>query len=146
NRAPRESRRTRGTALRCWSLRAPTSTRCAPVPARRSPRRVADESSARRSRSSAGDRRDDRDLLAALELRAQPVEEADVLFTDVDVDELAHALFVEQPVLDAWVLFLELLDGVADGARRFERDLFVAAGERAERGGDADGHGHDVCS
>ena len=41
--------------------------------------------------------------IAGLELGLEPVEEADVLLADVDVDEAAHALLVEQAIADAGV-------------------------------------------
>src|SRR5579883_2070926 len=66
--------------------------------------------------SSARDRRDDADLVAGLELRLEPVEEAHVLLAHVDVDEAPHALLVEEPLADARVALLEILDDLADGA------------------------------
>ena len=60
--------------------------------------------------SAARDRRHDGDLLAALELGAQTLEEADVLVADVEVDEAAHALLVEEAVAHAGVALLEIFD------------------------------------
>src|SRR5689334_17777396 len=90
--------------------------------------------------ASARDRRDDRDLLAALELGLQAFEEANVLLADVDVDEAAHALLVEEAVLDARVVLLEIVDQGGDGGAG-RLDLVVAAGEGAEGRGDTDGAG-----
>src|SRR4051794_17041853 len=86
--------------------------------------------------ASARDRRDDRDLLAALELGLEAFEEADVLFADVDVDEAPDALLVEQTVLDPGVVLLEIVNHRGDGGAG-RLDLVVAAREGAERGGDA---------
>src|SRR5512143_339961 len=75
--------------------------------------------------ASARDRRDDRDLLAALELGLEAVEEANVVFADVDVDEAADALLVEDAVLDARVLLLEIFNQGADGGARRLDLVFV---------------------
>ena len=69
---------------------------------------------------------------------AEAVEEADVLVADVEVDEAADALLVEEPVADAGVALLEILDDEGDGGA-VRLHLVGAAGEGAERGGDADG-------
>src|SRR5207237_2438507 len=84
----------------------------------------------------AGDGRDDADLVARLHLGREPLEEADVLFADVDVDEAADPLGVEEAVLDPRVTLLEIVDHLADrGAGR--GDLVGAAGQRPERRGDS---------
>src|SRR4051812_33073817 len=58
--------------------------------------------------SAAGDRREHDDLVPVAQLRLQAAEEADVLVVDVDVDEPAQVTVVEEPVLDAGVLGLEV--------------------------------------
>src|SRR5262249_18749272 len=62
------------------------------------------------------DGRHDRNGVARLELRLQPIEKANVLFADVDVDETAHALLVDEAVPDPGVLLLQVLDEVGDSA------------------------------
>ena len=59
----------------------------------------------------------------------EPLEEAHVLLADVDVDEPADPLRVEETVADAGVASLEVLDDLADGGAR-GGDLVLAAGER----------------
>lgn len=44
---------------------------------------------------SAGDRGNDAYLVSRLERRLEPIEKTNVLFADVNVDEAAHALFVQ---------------------------------------------------
>src|SRR4051812_23916042 len=87
--------------------------------------------------TAARDRRHDGDLLAALERRLEALQEADVLVADVDVDEAAHALLVEEAILHPGVLALQIGDDGADGGAG-GLHLVAAAGERAEGRGDAD--------
>src|SRR5690606_34782481 len=92
---------------------------------------------ARRS-STAGDGGHDAELVAGLDLRVQPVEEPDVLVAEIQVHEAAHALLVEQAILDAGVVLLERLDHGSDGFAG-RRDLLFSSGEATERSGDTNG-------
>src|SRR5437868_4629954 len=88
------------------------------------------------------DRGDDADLVACLQRGAKTVEEAHVLFAHIQVHEAANALVVHQAVLDAGVVLLQILDEGADGLTCCG-DLVLAAGEGAERCGDANLRCHD---
>src|SRR5207244_3331731 len=70
-----------------------------------------------KSRTSApGDRGDDREGLARLDGRVEPLEEADVLVGHEHVDEPAQlAAVVEQPLAEAGVGGVERLQDLADG-------------------------------
>src|SRR5262249_40365334 len=75
------------------------------------------------------------------ELRVEPVEEAYVLVTHVDVHETPYAFFVEQTIAHPRVGFLEVFEHIAHGgAGNFHRVL--TAGQRAERGWNANGDFH----
>ena len=58
----------------------------------------------------AGDGGQHDDLVAVAELGVQTAEEADVLVVDVDVDEPAQVAVLDQPVLDAGVVGLQVVD------------------------------------
>src|SRR4029077_1956573 len=89
----------------------------------------------------AGDRRDDRDLVAVLDGRVEVLEEADVFVVGEDVDEAPHlAAVVADALLDARELRLQVGDQRTDGGAA-GADLFLPLCELAERRRNADG-GH----
>src|SRR4029453_16212148 len=63
----------------------------------------------------ARDRRDDRDLVAVLELAPAPVQEAHVLLVHVDVDELPEVTrLVAEAVAEPGILAIQIVDQLAD--------------------------------
>src|SRR5262245_34700331 len=95
--------------------------------------------------AASGDGGDDRHLIAALQSGLLAVEEADVLFVDVDVDEASQLpRLVHQAVSQARELPFEVVDKGADGVGR-GLDLGVAPGDRAQRGRNANENGHPRC-
>src|SRR5580658_875236 len=66
--------------------------------------------------STARNGRDDAYLVPRLERRLQAVQKANVLLANVDVDEAAHAFFVEQTFPQTRVLALEVVDHLSHGA------------------------------
>src|SRR6478609_2039869 len=94
------------------------------------------------TRSASSDCREDDDLVAVLELGLEATDEADVLVVDVDVDEAAQVAVLEQAVLDAGVVGLEVVDqGGQAGALAVDRLLPVRVGAQDGRDPDLDGHG-----
>src|SRR5262245_62820330 len=78
-----------------------------------------------------GDGRDDRHLVAGLQRGLLAVEEADVLFVDVDVNEAPQLSgLVHQAVSEPRELAFEVVDEGAHGVGR-GLDLGVALGNRA---------------
>src|SRR4051812_3449555 len=59
-------------------------------------------------------RRKDRDLVAVLDRRVEPVEEADVLAAHVDVHEAAQVTVHRDPVAEAVVAVVEAVEHLAD--------------------------------
>src|SRR5664279_535044 len=79
-----------------------------------------------RSGGPARDRGQDGDVVAVADRRGQPAEETDVLVVEVDVDEAAQLVVLDQSLPQAWVPALqigeELVDrrpGPLDGLRAF---------------------------
>src|SRR5579875_105748 len=94
--------------------------------------------------ASAGDCRDDRDVVAILDLRVELLQKPDVFAVQVDVDEPAElALVIEQPLAHPRMALLEILD---HGAHRYAagRDLIDAGCEPAERSGHSNPDCHIV--
>src|SRR5437870_13632824 len=89
-----------------------------------------------------GDRGDDRDLVAILERGLLRLEESDVLFVDVDVDEAPQlARLVDESFLQPGKLALQVFDQALDRVA-LGLDLGVALRDRAERGRDPYEHRH----
>src|SRR2546423_886050 len=66
--------------------------------------------------STAGYRRDNADFIAILQLRLLILEEANILFVHIDIDEAAHGpRIIEQAFLDAGIARLQFGESVADG-------------------------------
>src|SRR5690349_1858171 len=92
--------------------------------------------------AAAGDRGDDRHLVALLHGRLEVLEEADVLAGDEDVDEAAHlAGVVADALADAGVALLQLGEQLADGGAGGGH-LLLAGGVLAQRRGNANGGHH----
>src|SRR5581483_4669059 len=74
--------------------------------------------------SAAGDRGQDRDLVAVLDGRVEAVHEADVLAADVDVDEPTQSAVLGDPAPELPVAVVEGVEHLADGrALDFGRGL-----------------------
>src|SRR5262245_49565669 len=84
---------------------------------------------------------EDRDLLALGHRGLDPVAEAHILAGDEHVHEPPQGAVLHHPVAEPGVLGVELVDQLADGARGALHGG-GAAGDGAQRGRDADGHGH----
>src|SRR5262245_42330077 len=84
--------------------------------------------------STAGDRREDRHLVAVGHGSVESVLEADVLAGDVDVDEAAQVPVLGDPLAEAVVLVEDRVQRLADG-RAVDLELALAAGGGAELGG-----------
>src|SRR5687767_8775307 len=94
-----------------------------------------------RRAGSARDRWEHDDLVAVGELGLEAADEADVLVVDVDVDEATQVAIVDQALLDAGVVALEVVDQCRQrGAVGLDR--LGAVGVGAKDGGDADLDGH----
>src|SRR3984957_6794800 len=114
--------------------------------AKRNQPRRARRARCRAAESAASDGRDDRDGLAGGPRGGQPVEEADVLVGEEDVDEPAElAGVVEEALGETGVAGVEGLQRLAD-RRPVDLDLAGAGGQGAQLGGDADGHAHRAGS
>src|SRR5215472_244374 len=86
---------------------------------------------------------DDADLVAALELGGEALEEAHILLADVDVHEAPNAFGVEQPLLDPRVFAIDVVDHLADGTAG-GGDFVLAAGQRPEGGRNTNDGFHGV--
>src|SRR5688500_18722520 len=75
----------------------------------------------------------------------EPAGEADVLVVDVDVDEATHTAILDEPLLDAGVIRLQILDELGHGAA-LAVDGALAVGERAQDRGDSDLDGHQSAA
>src|SRR6266498_1755837 len=90
----------------------------------------------------AGDRRQDGDHIAVVELGVERAEEADVLVVDVDVHEAVQpALIGEELARNAWEARLQVTEQLADGTA-FGIDAFRAVRVFPQDGRDTDFHGH----
>ena len=87
--------------------------------------------------SAAGDRGQDRDLVAVLDGRVEPVEEADVLAADVDVDEPAQAAVLGDPAAQLAEALVQRVEHLADGRARRPRGR-LAVGRGPQLGWDLD--------
>src|SRR6478752_368153 len=97
---------------------------------------------ASRSGRAAGDGRQHDDLVAVAERGLEAADEAHVLVVDVDVDEAAQVAVLDQPVLDARVVGLEVVDERTEaGAVGGDRLLTAGVGAQDGRDPDLDGHG-----
>src|SRR5215469_2231438 len=90
----------------------------------------------------ASDSGQDRDGVAVSHRGLQPAEAANVLVVQVDVDEAAQLLAVEQPVTDADVVGVQVLDQLVEGGTG-PLDHLRAAGVGAQNGRDANLNGHE---
>ena len=77
--------------------------------------------------SAAGHGREDRDLVAVLDRRVEPVQEADVLAAHVHVHEAAQVAVLRDPVAQAVVAVVEPVEDLADRGRAVDRGLRLAA-------------------
>ena len=94
-------------------------------------------------RSAARDGGDHRDLGAVGRRRGQPLQEPDVVVSDVHVDEPPQLTgLVQDPCLDAGVVAVEVLEDRAEGLP-LRGDLGGASGVGAQDRGDADVDGHE---
>jgi len=66
--------------------------------------------------SASGDGGQHDDLVAVGERRLEPAQEAHVLVVDVDVDEAPEVAALDQPVLEAGVVGLQVVDQIAQAA------------------------------
>ena len=93
--------------------------------------RIASCSAGRQDHAPAGQRRDDRDLVAVLQRRAQPAEPVDRLAVDVDGDVLVHlARLVAHEPLEPAVRALQLVEQGADVGRAHVDPVAVAVARR----------------
>src|SRR5277367_480827 len=93
--------------------------------------------------TSAGNRRDDGDIVAILDLGAELVEEADVVAVQIDVHEAAQfAGVVHQTLAHPGVAAFEILDNGLDRIA-FGSNFIDAGSEAAQRGGDSNPDSHD---
>ncbi len=96
-------------------------------------------------REPARDRGEDRDHVPLLDLGVEPLEPADVVLVDEDVDEPAHFPgIIENPLAHAGVARVQVRDDLAHRPAA-HGDLALSLGERAQRGRDPDGR-HDFSS
>src|SRR3954451_18940139 len=89
-----------------------------------------------------GHGRKNRHLVAVLDRGLEPVEEADVLTLDVDVDEPAQVTVLGNPLLEAVETVVEAVEDLADRGRLVDDRLTLATGDAAELRRDLDRHTH----
>src|SRR5579859_7819601 len=80
--------------------------------------------------------------VAVLDRSLQPVQEPDVLVVQVDVDEPAQALVVDQPLAQAAVLAFQVSQQLVEGGS-VSLDLLGPVGVGAQDGRDANLDGHE---
>src|SRR5690606_9357417 len=95
--------------------------------------------------SPAGYGREHGDRVAVGDLGAEPAEEAHVLVVQVDVDEAAQAVVVDEAVLDAGVAGLQVGDQLVQGGA-FGADGLGAVGVVTQDGRNANLDGHRCLS
>src|SRR5919202_1137844 len=79
----------------------------------------------------ARDRRDDGHFIARLQRRVLALQEADVLFIHIDIDEAPQlALVVAEPLFQSRIRAVEVLDDFGN-CRAFLFDFALSLGERA---------------
>src|SRR6056297_372277 len=116
--------------------------KCRDAPTKASRKRKEGGRATGRSGSAAGDGGNDRHGETVVDLGVEAVEVTDVVVVDEHVHELAQvAVLVDQPVTQPGVRSLECRHDVGQRAR-LDRNLLLAAGQRAHGGGDANGHCH----
>src|SRR3954468_3616471 len=82
--------------------------------------------------SAAGDRGEDGDLVAVLDGRVEPVQEADVLAAHVDVHEAAQVAIDGDPLAQAVEAVVEAVQHLADRGRLVDLRLGLAASDTAQ--------------
>src|SRR5690349_24687368 len=92
-----------------------------------------------------GDGREDRYLVAVVDLRLQAVLEADVLAADVDVDEAAQVAVLGDPLTQVAMGLEDGVEDLADGGAG-DLDLSLPAGRCAQLGRDLPGDGHQTVT
>src|SRR5215217_8940059 len=123
-REPTRSDRLRATTASPRARRRSTTAQpmrpCAPVT------KTVSGGRSRPASAAAGHGREDRDLVAVLDLGVEPVEEADVLATHVHVHEPAQVPVLGDPVAQALVALVEAVEDLAHRCGAIDRGLRVA--------------------